>query len=803
MKGTVVRSTGGWSDQRQVLARPDLPLTVSVEVGQEIRLNCRLVSDKIIGVNATIDASNLRFKRLDRSDPFLDESDPFVERIDERTIAFVKPNATVDDSGPYTCVANENGTNYPGCINTVEVGSPPKMVRDFTCTVMEFVNMTCSWKNPDNGRVSTNYTIEVVRGLTVFRQWMPCPINLTTPNSCTWTTSTDPYFEKYAFKFKFRINGTNSLGNDSWEYVLDHDSIVKLPPVVTLRYANLTQRTVTVTWRQPVEATHRIQATSADPSPGKIIYQVELWRNAAEPEIVEMLDVEQLSYDNLLPNMEYRVTVRCYMDKVQRFDLYSDPASVTFKTPKAKPDGPPPIDQSGFLYKLFDDQRTVSLLFIETPRDHWNDNFFNYIIQVCPEQASAYQCRNQTASRSLVEIEGLYVSTRYDISIWSNNSLGVSDQASMIKIFSHSEILPDPSDISVVLNAASATISWTMPPTLQDVELERALYWCEGYVVAECNGTVNMKILDGPVTSATINVTRPRDFIYGVAITDRRSGRSSGSVWSTCVAQAGAFVGQVRELKVEQDTDTTMRLRWNRICNAQRHYIGGYQADVCRISHDDAPRLVLSTDACQRHEKTTLAGGSNVSTSTPRCRTQNFTLADNDDEYMLDGLEKGEAYRIVVRALDNKSGRYTPDSSAVCAVAEGGWGVHMIVGIVVGGAMGLMVLVFSLYVLAKWMQRKLDAAKELKVTLPAPLQQSGGTGYSDFITRLNGCNRNGHDVYIDHTNVDGSTLTEFPRRGSHSSLDMVRKWQQSLRRRWVRIDDVARATSWILSVVVV
>lgn len=102
----------------------DLPWEVNVKVGRRIRFLCRLVNGVIVrkdGARLEVTSLNLRFKRLDRAEPFLGIDSPFVREIDNATIAFVKDPAAAGDGGPYACLADVEGVKFPGCITTVRV----------------------------------------------------------------------------------------------------------------------------------------------------------------------------------------------------------------------------------------------------------------------------------------------------------------------------------------------------------------------------------------------------------------------------------------------------------------------------------------------------------------------------------------------------------------------------------------------------------------------------------------------------------------------------------------------------------
>ncbi|OQR72222.1 cytokine receptor-like, partial [Tropilaelaps mercedesae] len=363
------------------MAIVDMPQTLPVEVGREIRLNCPLLSD-MISLNSsphplTVNASNLHFKRSDQPVSILYESNPYIEKVNEMTIAFVKQNATVDDAGTYACEAVVGEVHYPGCDTRVEVGVKPREVTDFLCTSIKFMSMTCSWKNPDNGQMKTTYAIEVIRGLGAFNVSVSCPRDMTTSNSCTWTRASDPYYEVFADKFRFKITGSNSLGSVFWEYVLEHYAIVQLPPVIDLRIRNVTQRSVAISWKPPAEADIRINALADQQStttPLKLVYEVELRRHGGSASLVERLDTATFFYDKLVPNVEYEVRVRCWFNMVRRPELYSNPTISAFKTNKDKPQRPPSIHPSGFQYRRFLNHRTVILLFEELSRDDWNDD---------------------------------------------------------------------------------------------------------------------------------------------------------------------------------------------------------------------------------------------------------------------------------------------------------------------------------------------------------------------------------------------------------------------------------------------
>ncbi|XP_003744080.1 cytokine receptor [Galendromus occidentalis] len=731
---------------------PDRP--VNYVIGSEIRINCGLLNntftDQAGEWQVHVDHSSLLF-RLNSKE--LDETSEFVEKVDENTIAYVKKNATAEDSGALWCLgrgpdAKNNTVYYAGCARSVFVGTPPEKVHDFECTSYAFANMTCTWRNPPN-RVKTHYTIEISFGVTrtFGASWKPCPVEHTAPQSCSWSSNTTPSYHKMAPEFFFRINGSNALGNNSWEFNVSHGSIVKLSPIRRLGMTHTLDREVKLSWKAPEETEHGGWKEAL-----KITYEVTLIRlNSSDSRIILTNDTVAL-VDKLLPFNAYEAQVRARISATSRLDLDSDPVSVKFALPRARPDGPPSLLPSAFKYKLFNSVRTVTLLFSEVPRLQWNDDYFQYIVQVCSRVDQT--CYNRTVDHTDVELEDLSLSKMYHVNVWSLNSEGPSLTSSEIVIREQSELLAAPTNVQDELGDGTVTLRWRTPPTLAKLgALSADVYWCESFDKRRCRGEIHRKLAERN-DSARIEVDDPRNYIYGVALTDA-GGRTSGSVWSICEMNAGARVGQVRELEALPDGDTQLVLKWKTGCY-QREDVAGYQVEYCAIEQHEDDVLAYAEECQQRRP-------SNFSLS---CRLHNFTISTEEDIFMLEQLQTGAVYRVVLRAIDNATTKFAPDSAAVCARVQGrGLSVLTLILIAIGSALGFTVVILGVTTMAKHMGGELRSTKKNAIRLPKK------TGK---LTKQNPPSRETEMKFIESNGVHSEAevhMTSTFNGGSHSSLD--------------------------------
>lgn len=360
------------------VALADVPDQANFEIDREIRVECRLLNNtyelESRSWHTQVDSSKLRFRK---NGVVLDASSEFVEIVDNDTIAYVKKNAAINDSGTVTCYGEgpnqENSTiSYSGCSSSIWVGTPPQPVLDFKCISNSFINMTCTWKNPPN-KVRTKYSVEISFGVAraFGTSWQPCPKDQAHLESCSWSSTTDPSYDKMAEEFFFRITGVNALGNKSEEFSFKHGSIVKLSPVKNLVVTEISPREANLSWEAPDETDHGGWKRNLT-----IEYNVSIDRLNSTYNRTILTTDRSLSLRDLLPNNHYLIQVRARTKPSVRFDLDSDPVSATLNMPRAAPDGPPPFLPSAFKYKLFNNVRTVTLLFSEIPQTNWNADHF-------------------------------------------------------------------------------------------------------------------------------------------------------------------------------------------------------------------------------------------------------------------------------------------------------------------------------------------------------------------------------------------------------------------------------------------
>ncbi|XP_075528311.1 cytokine receptor domeless [Dermacentor variabilis] len=733
----------------------DMPKDFSLKVGDPLVLNCTLETPEfsISSRRYSVNGSHLEIKFNDTKVP------GELLSVGEMWVALRKERSEYSDTGNYNCnIRVATDKVFHVCATQVTIGEPPLPVENFRCISYYYKNLTCYWEPPPNS-VKTEYRLGEMFAYTRTHKgfYRLCPKAGHSGNGsyCSWTLGSSPPLRKETTLFRLVMNGTNALGVRNFTYTIEHLKIVKISEPTEFKCSAVSKRSVTLSWNASIEQRENPKLL--------VIYEIH-YQSQYESnwKTVEVFNKTSLMIQNLNPFTAYTFRLRGKASKAVREELWTDDVVLSQTTLKDVPEAPPRISRSGFKVQNYQHRRTIMLNFEALPEKKWGGATLQYLIKCCEEDVPEDSCENKTVEMPTVMFEGLFRNSRYNFQLWSLNEIGFSRVHSSLQVDKYDELINVPQDIEVVAHGSgSYVVSWRAPsarvPVLTSstsisAEEEHAasselgpvsytVFWCPRMLPRSYSCNESLKWQKTELNTSSIVLNLDAGNVYQFAVAAQTVDKASEMHWTTCVIPVSKELEKITQVTLEKDSAHSLLMHWQLECSALKSYVNSYQIEACAV--------------LPRHQKMALhdAAGCLYSKYDPKtCRVYNITDRD-DEEHVLDGLSSNAVYRAVVRASSN--GKLTEDSPAQCAKTEGtGADIPLVVGCAVGGAVGLTVLVFVLYLLARWMKKKVDMIKEIKIQLPDGLDSSEANQMHSYKNSKNGSagktsesNRSPHIAY--------------------------------------------------------
>lgn len=719
-----------------------MPGDFSLKPGDPLSLNCTLNTPTfLIGkTEYSVNGSHLEIKFNDTQLPaeLLSTGDVWV--------AFHKNHSEYSDTGNYNCNIRVDGRVFHVCATQVTIGEPPLPVRNFRCISYYYENVTCYWEPPPNS-VKTEYKLGEMFAPTHKHSgfYRDCPLKSHTNNvsSCAFTTSSKPALRKETTVFRFILTGTNALGERRFNYSMRHLEIVKVSEPAEFKCSAVSKRSITLSWNA--------SAVQRENPKLLVVYEMHyVSQFESEWKTVRLLNKTSHMVQDLLPHTTYTFRLRARASEAVLDELWTDNVTLAQTTLKDVPQAPPRISKSGFKVQNYQGMRSIMLNFAALPQKFWAGATMQYMVMCCEEEVPDDRCENKTVGMPTVTFDGLLRNSRYNFQLWSVNEIGVSRAQSSLRVDKYDELINTPRDIKVVaLGSGNYEVSWHAPSPRLPAALASSststsseegvgevassspgpmsytVFWCPRMLPRSysCNESLEWRRLEQNASSTMLHLDPSN--VYQFAVAAQSADKASEMHWTTCVIPVSKELEKITQVTLEKDSAHSLLMRWQLECSALKSYVDSYQIEACAV--------------LQRFQKTALhdAVACRYSKYDPKsCRVYNITDPD-DEEEILRGLASNTVYRAVIRA--SSDGRLTEDSPVQCARTEStGPAIPLVVGFAVGGAVGLTVLVFVLYLLARWMKKKVDMIKEIKIQLPDGLDSSESNQMHSYKNNKNG-----------------------------------------------------------------
>ncbi|XP_054714344.1 uncharacterized protein LOC129223978 [Uloborus diversus] len=588
-----------------------------LEVGSNLTVQCHLFKDEI-ELNHTkyaVGAENLLLKF---ENSYLDA----VRIVDNLTVEYFVPNATLNDSGLYKCYLDipEMSANLLVCLSNIAVGYPPLDVTSFSCISDDFRNLTCSWEKPFNP-VNTDYTLnDLLRGL-ILRK---CP-EVLNKTSCQYRKDTAPPYLLSPTKLHFRLDGNNSLGKNYQTIQVDHYKIVKPGMPRILPIFNATARSILLKWRPSKNLDY-------ESFPPGLMYSVQyypaLYPGNIQEVILRFKENGSLLLEDLIPHTDYVFKVRCRSPYSEGEHMWSPTAIAPAGTLADVPYLAPEIASSSFDVETILGNRTITLYWRGVPPQFENGRDFHYTIEYHLYHVPSRVVREMSAinvgKNTFHSFSHLDAQSAYFFRISAVNEMGPSYNTSEIIVDKAEKLLEGPRDI-VVLSHGNGTyeVSWKMSNRRP---MNYTVFWCQSLKPrpVKCNGALSW--LHTLKQQVELQLPDKSNYQFAVSANDER--KSSGMYWASCIVALNVRY-KLKRVELTPKNSTSLRIQWSLDCDAQRVIIEEYAIHYCEAQG-------------------TCCGNPNVE-ACPDWKTVHV----NDtsvEEYILGGLKPFTFYTAFVRA---------------------------------------------------------------------------------------------------------------------------------------------------------
>ncbi|GFT12485.1 hypothetical protein NPIL_470111 [Nephila pilipes] len=508
-----------------------------------------------------------------------------VAHIDKYTVKYSVKNATVEDSGIYSCYVPIPNYDTPQlvCSSVIAVDNPPQNVSDFKCISYGFSNLTCTWKEVHNN-IHTIYILhDMINGNPLFKR--KCPNYR--PGFCEFRLDTKPPYIQNQKYLSFMLEGSNSLGTSRQYFRVKHDEIIKPDIPKFVRFSDVRETSVVINISAPKGMEYK-------EFPGDLEYIVNFyptslpWKSKVNSvktsngnAIVKVID--------LVPHTTYRFEVTCrVVTESGKEGIRSEARNATEITKADVPYLAPVIESSSFSSKAVAGNRSITLYWKPVPFEFENGKEFGYLIEY-HEHFVPNRFARQAAKKLDMTIavnnmtsytfEQMDMSTATLFTIIAVNEKGASSNRTAVIVIDKTEKLLDgPRDITVLsYRRGEYDISWKAP---DEEHYNFTLFWCEllKYGKDQCKGPVQWMQIFNETFQKLYFPNFYANYRFGIVTSHHH--RTSGIYWSSCTAFDDTQV-KATTLEVSPKTSTDLQAKWLLECEAYEKLIKEFYVYYC------------------------------------------------------------------------------------------------------------------------------------------------------------------------------------------------------------------------------
>ncbi|XP_043220955.1 cytokine receptor-like isoform X1 [Amphibalanus amphitrite] len=491
-------------------------------------------------------------------------------------------------SGPDSPVGRRDITL---CSSSVNVGYPPLDVKNFSCIVNNWNNITCKWKlqyNAIKSQYQLQYLLKPSYGpldSPPREQWVRCPLyDYELPEyrtTCSITEKTQPVYRTGATYYNFTMNITNALGTRlQWLGLVNNFAIVLPAAPERVSSAEVTTSSVLleteVGWPMdsfPRPLDFEVTYTSPwDPQP----QSVNASSMSAMPSDQELSLPRPLLVTGLRPYTLYHFSVRMRSSLAESEDLWSEPTTLDVRTLPTVPDAAPAVDQGSFqLIGASTDSRTVLVYWRQI--EPWQKNGANFSYCVTATGPTGRSMVPTMTTDAYARFSGVSSGATMFL-LASCNAVGRSSQTATLTVPEQRKVGAPPHSVTLRISGPGQYQLFWQHTAGDRTPDSFTLFACEhrSDQPYQCQGQLHLWRVSGDTRQHNISLPFGTEYQFAVSANFAANNEtglppsSSGMVWSRCSIPFSRDGDQVIQgLSVRTVSARSVTLSWNEDCASQ------------------------------------------------------------------------------------------------------------------------------------------------------------------------------------------------------------------------------------------
>lgn len=475
---------------------------------------------------------------------------------------------------------------YKG-VTTVDlfVGHKPDPILKVDCHSYNWVDLNCSFIIPEN-HLAVQYELKYSQGgikeKSNFRQLYDCE-SVTKVNNVFSCRFPENKYRRVVKTFTFQLTASNILGTNEQEFEFDNwkniipDAPSKFEKVEDSSSHN--KNSVQTTWKMPMGKLGALEekldfeiSVNSECSGEKRILLREFYSGEGPKNFSYRIPLD-------FSHVWYVIRIRMKISRAENDEIMWSPwvsLNQNVQLAARVPDFPPNINVGGFNILPNND---VYIYWKNVPYCYHNGETFTYDVSF--ERGGPTELKDSFAIyRKNVPL----ANNGAEIRIKSKNAVGLSRDASIIRIPSDSERLLRPKAIKkrYVTENTTYVLTWSPPDISVDVT-SYTVFWCKSKTEGEnkCDDkSFDFRVIDA---SEQRIFEHESDETVNFAISANSQTSTSGMFWTTCTTGESKEIGKIRSVWIPRLTSTQIDIEWKLECT-DKGIVVGYEIEYCLAS---------------------------------------------------------------------------------------------------------------------------------------------------------------------------------------------------------------------------
>lgn len=466
----------------------------------------------------------------------------------------------------------------------INVGHKPDSIQKVDCHSYNWVDLNCSFIMPENHlpvQYELKYSQGEIKDKSNFRQLYDCE-SVTKVNNVFSCRFSENKYRRVAKTFTFQLTASNILG--TLEQVFEFDNFKNIIPDAPSKFEKQEDsinymNSVLTSWKMPVGKLGALEekldfeiSVNSECSGEKRILLREFYSGEGQKNFSYRIPLD-------FSHVWYVIRIRMKISRADNEEKMWSPwvaLNQNVQLAAREPDFPPDVNVGGFNILPNND---VYIYWKNVPNCYHNGKSFTY--DVSSERGGPTELKESFAIyRKNVPLSN----NGAEIRIRSQNSVGLSKNASIIRIPSDSERLFRPKAIKkrYVTENTTYVLTWSPPDISVDV-ISYTVFWCKSKTEGE--NKCDDKSFDFSVIDANEQriFKHKSDETVNFAMSANSRTSTSGMFWTTCTTGESKEIGKIRSVWIPRLTSTQIDIEWKLECT-DKGIVVGYEIEYCLAS---------------------------------------------------------------------------------------------------------------------------------------------------------------------------------------------------------------------------